>query len=352
MSSQGTIGPKVSIIVPAYNAGATLGCCLDSLCAQTLREIEILVVDDGSADDTGAISARYAQSDPRVRLLSLAHNRGVSAARNHALGRALGEYIGFCDADDWVEPGMYGALYQAAASAAAQVSFCAVYKDFEARSQEVPLPWQEGTVLDRGAIRGDLVPRMISLDFDGEDQPLSGYTPRNLFARDVLQGAGFRADIHYAEDLLFIVAALLRSERAAVVGAPLYHYRFHAGSTTQRYSPHVPASQYACHAALAELFAAHGLTEALAPRMAIRARRNVLVAVINLCLPGTPYPPLPRIHALQALLRSSEAREAFRRVPLVSLARRQPKQALKLALIRLRWATPLMLLYSYAYHAR
>lgn len=343
--------PRVSIVVPAYNAEETLGRCLDSLLAQDLQEIEILVVDDGSADGTAAVSEAYARQDRRVRALRLPRNQGVSTARNHGLAQARGEYIGFCDADDWAEPGMYGALLRAAEAGDAQVAFCAVIKEFPGRAVEIALPWPD-TVLDAAAIRDDLVPRMVSLDFDGEDQPLSGYTPRNLFAREVLDAVRFRADIHYAEDLLFIVEALLRARRAAVVSAPLYHYRFHAGSTTQRYSPHVPASPYASHAALAQLFSDYGLTEALAPRMAIRARRNVLGGVINLCLPGTPYPPLRRIRAIRALLCSAEARAAFRGVPLAGIARRQPKQALKYALIRCRWATPLMLLYSYAYNAR
>jgi len=346
------VTPRLSVVVPAYNAADTLGRCLDSLLAQEVREAEVLVVDDGSADGTLSLAEAYAARDPRVRVFHFPQNRGVSEARNHALARARGAHIGFCDADDWVEPGMYAALLRAAEGCGAQVAFCAVIKELPSGPLEVPLPWPDGTVLDAGAIRGDLVPRMVALDFDGEEQPLSGYTPRNLFVREVLEHARFRADIRYAEDLLFIVEALLRARRAAVVAAPLYHYRFHAGSTTQRYSPHVPASQYASQAALAALFAEHGLGDALADRMAIRARRNVLAAVINLCLPGAPHPPLRRVGALRSLLRSPEARAAFRGVPLAALARRQPKQALKYALIRLRWATPLMLLYSYVYKAR
>ncbi|MCL2812831.1 MAG: glycosyltransferase family 2 protein [Clostridia bacterium] len=344
--------PRLSIVVPAYNAADTLGRCLDSLLAQEENEIEILVVDDGSTDGTLALAEAYAAKDARVRVFGFAHNRGVSEARNHALDQARGAYIGFCDADDWVATGMYAALLRAAETNGAEVTFCAVIKELPDGPAEVPLPWPDGTVLDAAAIRNDLVPRMVALDFDGEALPLSGYTPRNLFARQVLEDVRFRADIRYAEDLLFIVEALLRAQRVAVVAAPLYHYRFHGGSTTQRYSPFVPASQYASQDALAALFAGQGLADALALRMAIRARRNVQTAVINLCLPGTPFGGFRRVGAIRGLLRSTEARAAFRGVPLGMLARREPKQALKYGLIRLRWAMPLMVLYSYVYKSR
>jgi len=344
--------PRLSVVVPAYNAADTLGCCLDSLLAQEEKAIEVLVVDDGSTDGTLALAESYAARDVRVRVFGFAHNRGVSEARNHALEQARGAYIGFCDADDWVATGMYDALLRTAEKNDAQVTFCAVIKELPSGPVEVSLPWADGTVLDAAAIRNDLVPRMVALDFDGEALPLSGYTPRNLFAREVLESQRFRADIRYAEDLLFIVEALLRAKRAAVVAAPLYHYRFHGGSTTQRYSPFVPASQYASQAALAAVFAGHGLADGMAQRMVIRARRNVQTAVINLCLPGTPFGGLRRVGAIRALLRSAEARVAFRGLPLVALARREPKQALKYGLIRLRWAMPLMLLYSYVYKSR
>jgi|GEM_PF-327990 len=344
--------PRLSVVAPAYNAADTLGYCLDSLLAQEMRDMEVLVVDDGSTDSTLALAEAYAAKDARVRVFGFARNRGVSEARNHGLEQARGAYIGFCDADDWVAPGMFAALLRAVEDNDAQVSFCAVIKEYPSGPVEVSLPWPDGTVLDIAAIRNDLAPRMVALDFDGEALPLSGYTPRNLFAREVLEGVSFRADIHYAEDLLFIMEALLRARRAVVVGAPLYHYRFHGGSTTQRYSPHVPASQYASQAALTQLFARHGLAGALAHRMAIRARRNVLTAVVNLCLAGNPYRAFRRVGVIRELLRSPEARAAFRGVGLGALARREPKQALKYALIRLRWATPLMLLYSYVYKSR
>ena len=91
----------VSVIVPAYNVEDYLPRCLDSLLAQTFRDFELILVDDGSTDTTGAICDRYGETDARVRVLHQA-NAGVSAARNRALEIASGAFITFVDADDTV----------------------------------------------------------------------------------------------------------------------------------------------------------------------------------------------------------------------------------------------------------
>ncbi len=341
--------PRISIIVPAYNAAHTLPDCLDSLLAQTEADIEVLVIDDGSTDGTGAVLADYAARDPRVLALIQPRNAGVSSARNVGLAQAGGRYIAFCDADDWAEPGMYGSLADGAETADAQVAFCAVVKEYPAGPQVVPLPWEAGTVLDRQGIQRDLIPRMISLENDGEEIPLSGYTPRNLFARELLADMTFRPDIHYAEDLLFILTALMKARRVAVVGGAPYHYRFHAGSTTQRYSPHIPQSFDQTQAALTSLLAHNGLGDSLGWRLDIRARRNVLNTVVNLCLPGTPYGLGQRVREIAKVLREPGVQLLYRGVRTRGVSR---KQAVKLWLVRHRCSLALMLLYSYGYRAR
>ncbi len=107
---------KVSVIVPAYQAEATLCACLDALRAQTLTDIEMLVIDDGSTDRTGSIADQAAEADARVRVIHQV-NRGVSAARNVGMSAATGAYIAFADADDTLPP---DALAQLVATADAQ----------------------------------------------------------------------------------------------------------------------------------------------------------------------------------------------------------------------------------------
>lgn len=104
------ISPKVSIIIPIFNAGNLLYRCLDSVVNQTLKEIEIICVDDGSSDNSGEILEKYAKKDARFKVFHQ-KNKGVGFARNNALNKSEGEYILFLDADDWIEEDMCKKLY-------------------------------------------------------------------------------------------------------------------------------------------------------------------------------------------------------------------------------------------------
>jgi len=105
------MSPKVSVIVPIYNVEEFLPRCLDSLLNQTLKEIEIICVNDGSKDNSLNILNEYAQKDARIIIINQ-ENNGASSARNNGLIHATGEYIGYVDADDWVEKDYYKLLYE------------------------------------------------------------------------------------------------------------------------------------------------------------------------------------------------------------------------------------------------
>lgn len=100
------INPKVSVIIPVYGAEAFLPDCIASLRAQTLRDIELIFICDGSPDHSLAILRKAETLDSRIRVIAFEENQGVSAARNAGLDAARGDYIGFCDGDDWAEPEM------------------------------------------------------------------------------------------------------------------------------------------------------------------------------------------------------------------------------------------------------
>ena len=104
--------PKVSIIVPIYNVENYIRRCLDSLVNQTLKDIEIILIDDGSPDDSGKIADEYATMDKRIIVVHQ-KNSGAAVARNAGLKLARGEYIGFVDPDDWVDVGFFNGLYRA-----------------------------------------------------------------------------------------------------------------------------------------------------------------------------------------------------------------------------------------------
>ena len=106
--------PKVSVIVPVYNSEQELRDCLDSLVEQTEKDIEIIVIDDASTDNSPEIEAEYQKNYPNVKVYRNERNLGQSETRNRGIELAEGDYIAFLDSDDYVNPGMYEELYQAA----------------------------------------------------------------------------------------------------------------------------------------------------------------------------------------------------------------------------------------------
>ncbi len=119
----------ISVIVPVYNVEPYLAGCLDSILSQTYRDLEILLIDDGSTDRGGTICDEYAAKDPRIRVFHT-ENRGLSAARNRGLDEAKGEYVGFVDSDDRIDPDMFEYLLEAAERTGADVTECGVFVEY------------------------------------------------------------------------------------------------------------------------------------------------------------------------------------------------------------------------------
>lgn len=127
----------ISIIVPIYNVEQYLPKCLDSILAQTNKDIEVILIDDGSTDNSGKIGNRYAKKDARIRVFHT-ENGGLSAARNLGLDKASGEYIGFVDADDWLDREMYEVLLNTAEALGADIVECGFVQEFMSKRVEKP----------------------------------------------------------------------------------------------------------------------------------------------------------------------------------------------------------------------
>ena len=119
--------PVISIIMPLYNVAAYLEAAVNSVLGQHFTDFELILVDDGSKDASASLCARLAAADSRIRILQLAHN-GTSRARNAGIDMARGEFIGFVDADDWIEPDMFTLLYENSLSHDSDISACGFLK--------------------------------------------------------------------------------------------------------------------------------------------------------------------------------------------------------------------------------
>lgn len=201
--------PKISVIVPVYKAEKYLRKCVDSILGQTFRDFELLLVDDGSPDGSGAICDEYARKDSRVRVFHK-ENGGVSSARQYGLDQARGEYTIHADPDDWVEPGMLEALYGKAKAEGADMVICDFYVN-DRRGQRYVA--QRPTALDHESVLRDLFQR------------LHGSLCNKLVRRACYSTFGVKfPPIHLCEDLYVNVSLLLAPLRVAYVAQAFYHY--------------------------------------------------------------------------------------------------------------------------------
>ncbi len=211
--------PKVSIIVPVYNVAPYLRQCLDSVVNQTLRDIEIICVDDGSTDGSAAILAEYAAKDPRVKVLTREHTN-AGAARNAGMAVATGEYLGFVDSDDFVEPEAFERMAACADRHSAEV-VCTGKHFYNAnlgkitRTEMLPVSMCEAEQ-PRSAMQDGS--RLV---------PICGVSVWNkLFSRTYVSRLELRFQgLERANDLSFVALALILAERICFMREAYYCYR-------------------------------------------------------------------------------------------------------------------------------
>lgn len=222
--------PKVSVIVPVYNAKKYLHECVDSILAQTLRDIEVILVDDGSTDTSPTICDEYAARDMRVTVIHKPNGR-ASSARNAGIRAATGDYIAFVDSDDWISPEMYETML----TAGADVCLCD-YVRFRGK-QEFPFSQQcirEG-YYSKEQIREEVYPHLV---MDGIEYPVTISNWALLIRRCVISDnhLSYREDIHISEDAPFGSEVLYCADSFVYLkGRQLYHYRMTEGSASKTY---------------------------------------------------------------------------------------------------------------------
>lgn len=210
---------KVSVIVPIYNVGRFLPQCLDSLCAQSLKDIEIICINDGSTDDSLDILNEYAAKDSRIIVINQA-NSGQSAARNKGLEAAQGEFIGFVDSDDWIDSAYYEKLYQAAKAFQADIACCGSTYIGKTKNKSMLTYKNHQTAED------------LTAKFKLFDIPRYNYIWNKIYHRDLFKSkeSRFREGIVY-EDMIWMPQMALKCTKAVSVPEVNYFYRYNENST-------------------------------------------------------------------------------------------------------------------------
>ena len=204
----------ISVIVPVYNVAQYLSQCLDSILSQDYKDLEVILIDDGSTDASGQICDQYAEKDPRVRVIHQ-KNGGAAAAKNAGLRLASGDYLTFADSDDYLEPGAYGFLMKTLLETnadAVQGSFREVYRNHveEQRIQAETL--EEYDYLLR-----------FPKDFS------CALLWNKLYRRELFEGVFFEEG-HKIDDEYFTYQGFLRPRKVIRVDRVIYNYRKRASS--------------------------------------------------------------------------------------------------------------------------
>ncbi len=211
--------PLISIIVPVYNVEKYLGKCIESIMAQTYENIEILLVDDGATDTSGAICDAYAEKDARIRVIHKA-NGGLSDARNRGIEEAKGELLGFIDSDDYIDADMFEVLYRTMAKYDADMSMCGVYELYEGQKVEQVSEIKDFCTDAEGAMK-IVMDGMINY----------AYAVNKLYKRELFNEVRYPVG-KIIEDAFVILFLLDKTSKVALTNEKKYYYFHRENSIT------------------------------------------------------------------------------------------------------------------------
>ena len=215
-------GPLISLIVPVYNVKDYLKTCLQSILEQTYKNLEIILVDDGSDDGSSGICDEYARMDQRIKTIHLPHS-GVSAARNAGLAAATGELLGFVDSDDWIDHDMYQYLYTLMQEHDADVSACTYLLEQEGRPSKIINNTGKLYVFSRKEIIRALV----------KNDLVKNYLWAKLFKRKLFDRLSFPVGRVY-EDVAVLYKVFYSSQKVVLSCVSKYHYMIHKNESITR----------------------------------------------------------------------------------------------------------------------
>ena len=209
--------PLITVIVPIYNVEVYLRKCLDSILAQTYKNLEIILVDDGSPDGCPAICDEYAEIDKRIQVIHK-ENGGLSDARNAGVEIAMGDYIGFVDSDDWIMPDMYEYLLEGLCGYMADIAYCG-FVNVHSTWAEYPNNQTDKVYTKETALN--------ELFFDR----LKNFAWNKLYKAELWQNVRFPVGRNF-EDILTMYKLFEQSKRIAILKEPKYYYLIRSDGIT------------------------------------------------------------------------------------------------------------------------
>lgn len=212
----------ISVIVPVYNGQTTIEKCITSIINQTIQNIEIIIINDGSTDNTGAICDQLALKDNRIRVKHQ-KNLGLLASREQGLMIAKGDYICFVDSDDWCEYDMFETLYHYANNYKVDIVYCSAYVHLKEEINSINnIPIKNGLYKVKDLRDSYLMPLFGKLNTD--PLKINGYMWCCMYKKTVMQQLKFYYDVTLHEDETLMIQILMNSNEIYVTDKKLYHY--------------------------------------------------------------------------------------------------------------------------------
>ncbi len=217
--------PLISVIVPVYKAEKYLDRCVNSIINQTYKNLEIILVDDGSPDESGKMCDLFAEKDSRIKVIHK-ENGGQSSARNVALDIMTGDYVGFVDSDDWIEKDMFSCLYSLVEEHGAEIAVCGVQCD-----------WSSGktTFFNSNYPKEKEIEHWTKIDALRElplNNKITNAPWNKLFERRIFDGLRMREGSVF-EDFEIMPKCVERADKIVYNPIPMYHYIMTEESTTR-----------------------------------------------------------------------------------------------------------------------
>lgn len=315
--------PKISIIVPVYNMEKFLEKSLKSFVEQTLTDIEIVVVDDGSKDESYKIYNKFAESDPRVKIIKK-ENAGVSEARNTGIEQATGEFVMFADPDDWMEPDCCEVMLKEQNKSNADM----VLADVIVVKNGTPLTWhifnKEFTTSDPLFIK-QYQKTCIGYSFNPLPAvkwktPGLGSPWNKLFKKSIIDEFNLRFDPYVKgiyDDNLFTLHYLLHTKTLSYIQVPVYNYLLVTSSITRSYKANSLDISNRIYKRINDFIDVTGDREYFEEAFNIYVvRRFVRLLDVYFCAGNNPKPTKEKLNEMKDVLNSEPYKTAFRSVPL------------------------------------
>jgi glycosyltransferase involved in cell wall biosynthesis len=316
--------PAVSIIVPIYNVEKYLGRCLDSLLAQTLKNIEILTVNDGSTDSSLEILKEYSMKDERIKVVDKP-NGGVSSARNEGIKLVSGAFIGFVDPDDWIDPEMYEIMYNHAKSEKADIVMCTYIREFTNHSKVKNFDLPSKIKFKEEEVRKKVMRRLIGPLHDEIADPelldAWGTVWSKIYRTEMIKDNNIRfvdlQKIGTNEDTLFNIETSYFANSFLFLNNPYYHYwKENSSSVTSGYKPNLMEQWNFLFSYIENFLKETNMDETYYLALNNRICLNTLGLGLNTISHDNHSSPFKKIDKIHTFLKNKRIKHSFKQLEL------------------------------------